>query len=119
MITFQIWSSITDGSALENAQFLNQFYCVCFADLKKYRYNYWFCFPALVTTTHLVTKDDLRTKFTDEQKQKILDVCTSGKQFQFGVSVQFFLVYIIRAFLSFHHSWMKLYNKACKGIYPT
>ena len=51
---------------------LNQFYCVCFADLKKYKYSYWFCYPALVTSTaNIVSKGTLGDSFTSEQKEKI------------------------------------------------
>ena len=49
---------------------MNQFYCVCFADLKKYRYNYWFCFPAFVTPTAVMDRSTLGVKFTSEQREK-------------------------------------------------
>lgn len=40
----QIWESIVKGST-EN---LSRFLLITFADLKKYKYFYWFAFPAFV-----------------------------------------------------------------------
>ena len=91
---FQIWSSITDGTALENPHLLNQFSCVCFADLKKYRYNYWFSFPALVTPANLVEKRVVGQTFSDVQKQQLLSVCSSGLLF-----FHFIVLSVLRLFL--------------------
>ncbi|GAA5993413.1 hypothetical protein JCM5350_006869 [Sporobolomyces pararoseus] len=44
----QIWSQITTGSKEASVESLNPFLIVTFADLKKYKYYYWACFPALV-----------------------------------------------------------------------
>nr|XP_040146853.1 ubiquitin-like modifier-activating enzyme ATG7 isoform X2 [Ictidomys tridecemlineatus] len=43
----EIWESIKSGAALENPVFLNKFLLLTFADLKKYHFYYWFCYPAL------------------------------------------------------------------------
>ncbi|TRY85120.1 hypothetical protein DNTS_023055 [Danionella cerebrum] len=43
----EIWSSIESGAALEDSSLLNTFILLTFADLKKYHFYYWFCFPAL------------------------------------------------------------------------
>ncbi|XP_076972657.1 ubiquitin-like modifier-activating enzyme ATG7 isoform X4 [Tamandua tetradactyla] len=43
----EIWESITSGAALENPVLLNKFLLLTFADLKKYHFYYWFCYPAL------------------------------------------------------------------------
>lgn len=42
----QIWKSIVEK---KDASLLNQFLLITFADLKKYRYYYWFAFPAFVS----------------------------------------------------------------------
>ncbi|GAA5904578.1 Atg7p [Sporobolomyces salmoneus] len=44
----QIWSQIEAGSSEASLESLNPFLIVTFADLKKYKYYYWACFPALV-----------------------------------------------------------------------
>lgn len=44
----QIWKAINDGSIYERPSLLASFLVICFADLKKYRFSYWFGFPALV-----------------------------------------------------------------------
>ncbi|EHB15584.1 Autophagy-related protein 7 [Heterocephalus glaber] len=43
----EIWESIRSGAALENPVLLNKFLLLTFADLKKYHFYYWFCYPAL------------------------------------------------------------------------
>ncbi|XP_024211098.1 ubiquitin-like modifier-activating enzyme ATG7 isoform X9 [Pan troglodytes] len=43
----EIWESIKSGAALEKPVLLNKFLLLTFADLKKYHFYYWFCYPAL------------------------------------------------------------------------
>ncbi|XP_006117674.1 ubiquitin-like modifier-activating enzyme ATG7 isoform X1 [Pelodiscus sinensis] len=43
----EIWETIKSGTALENPMLLNKFLLLTFADLKKYHFYYWFCYPAL------------------------------------------------------------------------
>ncbi|XP_063679935.1 ubiquitin-like modifier-activating enzyme ATG7 isoform X2 [Bolinopsis microptera] len=77
----KIWSTFKDGSAVEKPVTINQFYCVCFADLKKYRYNYWFCFPAFVTPAAVMERSTLGVKFTSEQKEKFRSAANLGATF--------------------------------------
>lgn len=44
----QLWDDFTSGNKPITAQQLNPFIVVTFADLKKYRYYYWFAFPSFV-----------------------------------------------------------------------
>ncbi|KAG0244754.1 Autophagy protein 7 [Actinomortierella wolfii] len=44
----QIWEDISSGRALMNPELLNRFLLVTFADLKKFKFYYWFAFPALL-----------------------------------------------------------------------
>ncbi|OAA68507.1 autophagy ubiquitin-activating enzyme [Niveomyces insectorum RCEF 264] len=43
----QIWDAIKDGSIYEIPSLLASFNIISFADLKKYRFTYWFAYPAL------------------------------------------------------------------------
>lgn len=44
-----LWSKITKSQAHLEAHDLNPFLVLTFADLKKYKYYYWFCFPAFIS----------------------------------------------------------------------
>ena len=44
----RIWDAINDGTVYGCPSLLSGFVVICFADLKKYRFSYWFGFPALV-----------------------------------------------------------------------
>lgn len=43
----EIWESIQSGAAVSDPSILCRFILLTFADLKKYHFYYWFCFPAL------------------------------------------------------------------------
>ncbi|KIX98454.1 uncharacterized protein Z520_05755 [Fonsecaea multimorphosa CBS 102226] len=43
-----IWDAINDGTVYSCPSLLASFLVLSFADLKKYKFNYWFAFPALV-----------------------------------------------------------------------
>ncbi|XP_053214466.1 ubiquitin-like modifier-activating enzyme ATG7 [Panonychus citri] len=44
----QIWNNIINSESSDNLpSILSRFLLIVYADLKKYRYYYWFCFPAL------------------------------------------------------------------------
>lgn len=47
-VSQQIWDAIVSGEALANPSLLTSFLVLTFADLKKYKYYYWFAFPALL-----------------------------------------------------------------------
>ncbi|XP_051528296.1 LOW QUALITY PROTEIN: ubiquitin-like modifier-activating enzyme ATG7 [Myxocyprinus asiaticus] len=42
-----IWNAIQSGAVVEDSSVLSKFILLTFADLKKYHFYYWFCFPAL------------------------------------------------------------------------
>lgn len=43
----ELWQSIRSGQATEDPNLLNRFVALIFADLKTYRFWYWFAFPAV------------------------------------------------------------------------
>ncbi|XP_061076484.1 ubiquitin-like modifier-activating enzyme ATG7 isoform X2 [Conger conger] len=43
----EIWQAVQSETVLEDPSLLTKFILLTFADLKKYRFYYWFCFPAL------------------------------------------------------------------------
>ncbi|XP_066553921.1 ubiquitin-like modifier-activating enzyme ATG7 [Amia ocellicauda] len=43
----EIWDAIQSGAVFENPSVLSKFLLLTFADLKKYHFYYWFCFPVL------------------------------------------------------------------------
>lgn len=47
MKTPKIWDAIHDGTILSCPSLLCSFVIVSFADLKKYKFHYWFAFPAI------------------------------------------------------------------------
>ncbi|KAF9118329.1 Autophagy protein 7 [Mortierella sp. 14UC] len=47
MVVDQVWDDITSGRAVLDPATLNRFLLVTFADLKKFKFFYWFAFPAL------------------------------------------------------------------------
>lgn len=42
-----IWDDIVSGAALADTSLLNRFALFTYADLKKFKFYYWFGFPAL------------------------------------------------------------------------
>ncbi|KAG9102322.1 Autophagy protein 7 [Ceratobasidium sp. UAMH 11750] len=44
----ELWSNMNSETGLTNLSYLNKFLVLTFADLKKYKFFYWFAFPALV-----------------------------------------------------------------------
>ncbi|KAI9470976.1 MAG: E1-like protein-activating enzyme Gsa7p/Apg7p [Benjaminiella poitrasii] len=46
--TERIINSVKNGEALKDSNLLNSFLLVTFADLKKYKFYYWFAFPAIM-----------------------------------------------------------------------
>ncbi|MCO5607982.1 hypothetical protein L7F22_062184 [Adiantum nelumboides] len=44
----KLWDDIRSGRAIQDCTLLNRFFLISHADLKKWRFHYWFAFPALI-----------------------------------------------------------------------
>ncbi|KAG8128229.1 putative Ubiquitin-like modifier-activating enzyme ATG7 protein, partial [Naja naja] len=69
-----IWDAITSGNAIKNPVLLNKFLLLTFADLKRYRFYYWFCYPALYVSEGIpLVKQPvpLNTKFSPAQTEAL------------------------------------------------
>uniref|UniRef100_A0A8C7E6W1 Ubiquitin-like modifier-activating enzyme ATG7 n=1 Tax=Naja naja TaxID=35670 RepID=A0A8C7E6W1_NAJNA len=70
----EIWDAITSGNAIKNPVLLNKFLLLTFADLKRYRFYYWFCYPALYVSEGIpLVKQPvpLNTKFSPAQTEAL------------------------------------------------
>lgn len=66
----QVWESIVKGST-EN---LSRFLLITFADLKKYKYYYWFAFPAFVAKPAWETEGEWRSASEEFSKESVSDI---------------------------------------------
>ena len=69
----QIWEDILSGAALEDPSKLLRFLLLSYGDLKKYRFHYWFAFPALNFSTPLEATEQrpLFEYWTDSQRAQL------------------------------------------------
>ncbi|KAI8896160.1 hypothetical protein BC833DRAFT_598598 [Globomyces pollinis-pini] len=71
-----IWNGILDGSIIKDPKRFNQFGLITFADLKKYKFYYWFVFPVLIPKTpfYYTTIESIQHRYTIQQLNQIQDV---------------------------------------------
>ncbi|OAJ39464.1 E1-like protein-activating enzyme Gsa7p/Apg7p [Batrachochytrium dendrobatidis JEL423] len=60
-VSLEIWQDILSGAAVADPTLLNKFLLLTFADLKKYKFYYWFAFPALLPTEPIVLDGPARS----------------------------------------------------------
>ncbi|KAL0082062.1 E1-like protein-activating enzyme Gsa7p/Apg7p [Phycomyces blakesleeanus] len=62
----KLWNCIESGEAIKHPGLLCQFFVLTFADLKKYKFYYWFCFPAPIPQPSQWQLDKPMTPITSE-----------------------------------------------------
>lgn len=62
----QIWDAINDGSIYSIPSLLSSFVILSYADLKKYKFTYWFAFPALQSSPQWKRTGDAERLTADE-----------------------------------------------------
>lgn len=67
----QIWDAITDGTIYSCPSLLASFVILSFADLKKYKFHYWFGFPAIHSEPSWVPVESRSSQFGSRSSEKI------------------------------------------------
>lgn len=62
-----IWHDIISGDSVADPSLLSRFILITYADLKKYRYTYWFAFPALATSFEIINRKNIEDVLTPDQ----------------------------------------------------
>ncbi|XP_023655452.1 ubiquitin-like modifier-activating enzyme ATG7 [Paramormyrops kingsleyae] len=91
----EIWEAIQSGSCVEDPSVLCKFILLTFADLKKYRYFYWFCFPALCFPEAVPFHQPpvaLEKRFSSKQIEALQGAYDGLCQENGGTAVPYFLV---------------------------
>ncbi|KAM7429954.1 Autophagy protein 7 [Porites harrisoni] len=116
----QIWDAICSGRAVEDPSLLCQFALLTFADLKKYKFYYWFAFPALcpdVNATSVTSPILLADYFTKSQISKLQSSYDSLFNID-GSSPAFFLVKVSEGDISMAHikEWKEFFQEGDSEI---
>ncbi|KAG0246054.1 ubiquitin-like conjugating enzyme [Mortierella sp. GBAus27b] len=94
MTVDRIWDDITSGRAVQDPSTLNRFLLVTFADLKKFKFFYWFAFPALQADPAWTTDSmqDITSIWTPTQVDSLNQHIHQYRQTQPLSQLGFFLV---------------------------
>ncbi|OOF90752.1 hypothetical protein ASPCADRAFT_211689 [Aspergillus carbonarius ITEM 5010] len=65
-----IWDAICDGTVYSNPSLLASFIILSYADLKKYKFHYWFAFPALHSNPSWTISKETERDDTSGQSSK-------------------------------------------------
>ncbi|KAG9294887.1 hypothetical protein G9A89_003227 [Geosiphon pyriformis] len=93
----KIWLDIISGKAIENPWLLNRFLLVTFADLKKYKYHYWFAFPALMSDPPWLIADQgagriITEVWNNDQRESLFENYNKFRQKNQSFNSGFFLI---------------------------
>uniref|UniRef100_A0A8C5WLY2 Ubiquitin-like modifier-activating enzyme ATG7 n=1 Tax=Leptobrachium leishanense TaxID=445787 RepID=A0A8C5WLY2_9ANUR len=111
----EIWESIKSGRAIDDPGLLNKFILLTFSDLKKYRFYYWFCFPALCLPGGIQLLKQpalLGDRFTGAQIQAFQRVYDDFVRTEGSTAQPFFLIQYNEE--SFSMAPLKKYNEFSK-----
>jgi ubiquitin-like modifier-activating enzyme ATG7 len=72
LIVIQIWDAINDGTIYSIPSLLSSFTILSFADLKKYKFTYWFAFPALHSEPQW-TREQIPERLTGAESTALVD----------------------------------------------
>ncbi|KAK7341089.1 hypothetical protein VNO80_24013 [Phaseolus coccineus] len=111
----KIWDDILTGKAVEDCSVLSRFLVISFADLKKWTFNYWFAFPALMLDppAAVVNLKPASQWFSVAEAESLSAACNEWRGSKSTSDVPFFLVTIDQnscATLRLLKDW-----EACKG----
>ncbi|XP_021639573.2 ubiquitin-like modifier-activating enzyme atg7 isoform X2 [Hevea brasiliensis] len=92
----KIWEDIHTGKAVEDSAVLSRFLLISFADLKKWSFQYWFAFPALVfdPPATVVGLKPASQWFTLEEADSVSAACNDWRNSNLTADIPFFLVCI-------------------------
>ncbi|KAI7864677.1 E1-like protein-activating enzyme Gsa7p/Apg7p [Spinellus fusiger] len=93
-ITQKMELVMKSGEALKNPASLFQFFVVTFADLKKYKFYYWFCFPAPMPTLPWTLTQPVQPIISHYTKDQIRSLSQAYHTFrsQHGANAGYFIV---------------------------
>ncbi|KAK7312107.1 hypothetical protein VNO77_35705 [Canavalia gladiata] len=92
----KIWDDILTGKAVEDCSVLSRFLLISFADLKKWSFNYWFAFPALMLDPPATVVNLMPASrwFTSAEAESLSAACNEWRSSKSTSDVPFFLVTI-------------------------
>ncbi|XP_027354377.1 ubiquitin-like modifier-activating enzyme atg7 isoform X1 [Abrus precatorius] len=92
----KIWDDILTGKAVEDCSVLSRFVLISFADLKKWSFNYWFAFPALMLDppATVVNLKPASQWFSVAEAESLSAACNEWRSSKSTTDVPFFLVTI-------------------------
>ncbi|XP_024527431.1 ubiquitin-like modifier-activating enzyme atg7 [Selaginella moellendorffii] len=94
--TAKVWDDICSGRAEEDSNLLNRFFVICYADLKEWRFKYWFSFPALQFTQAVkhTMFQPASDYFTAEESLRVVSACTAWRTSPLTTCLSFFLLHL-------------------------
>ncbi|KAF7275893.1 hypothetical protein GWI33_011168 [Rhynchophorus ferrugineus] len=100
-----LYDNIISGAAIKDPALLNSFLLLSFADLKKYHYYYWFCFPV---PTGITLEKNTCTLLSDEFPEDMIKQFYTDFQSLDTINKSYFLVEKVKKGLSLHTLSSKL-----------
>ncbi|KAL6574075.1 Autophagy protein 7 [Orobanche hederae] len=92
----KIWEDILSGEVEKESSLLLRFLVISFADLKKWSFQYWFAFPALILDPPATVVDmkPANLWFSAQEVESVTTACNDWRNMCSTTDVPFFLVFI-------------------------